>query len=561
LKFGPSIRYAALLLALLAGLTGAGPVPAHLSAAAPTFTVNSLGDAIAAGPLDNGICETVVDSPPDNRTCTLRAAIMKANHWPGGGATINIPTGVHELTIAPSGANDETSGDLNVTASTTIAGAGAASAIVDANALDRVLTTDLGITVTLSDVTIRNGGAVLVGGGIRNLGRLIANRVDISGNTAVTDGGGIFTYYSQLTLNNSVVHSNKVSGGKGGGIDAYNSTLYLNDSTISNNSASSIGGGIFVQDSTASLNFSTVSGNLADSDASGGENGGGIFNGYSTVNLRGTLLADNLVGQNANECFSISGSIFSQGYNLLQTSAGCSLSSTTNNKLDIDALLEPLKSNGGPTPTRALLDGSPAIDAVPTGQCLDRFGAPLTADQRGFPRPSGDACDIGAYEGSVPAPLYNRNLIRNGDAETAAGSPTGATVGSPHWTVTSVETPTVVTYGAPGGFPTMTDPGPAARGDNFFAGGGNSSAQLSQTITVTAIASAINAGQVLYDLSGYFGGFSSQDDFAQLSLAFSNGVTLTAPIFIGHVTHTERGDQTRLLPRSTAGVVPPGTIP
>ncbi len=65
---------------------------------------------------------------------------------------------------------------------------------------------------------------------------------------------------------------------------------------------------------------------------------------------------------------------------------------------------------------------------------------------------------------------------------------------------------------------------------------------------------------MLYDLSGYFGGYSSQDDFAELHLAFSNGVTTTVPITIGQVTHTERGDLTSLLPRSAAGVVPPGTI-
>src|SRR5262249_7654084 len=53
----------------------------------PTFTVNSLADVVASAPLDNGICET----NPGNGICTLRAAIMKANHFPGGGVTINIP--------------------------------------------------------------------------------------------------------------------------------------------------------------------------------------------------------------------------------------------------------------------------------------------------------------------------------------------------------------------------------------------------------------------------------------------------------------------------------------
>lgn len=55
--------------------------------AAPTFTVNSTADvAVASGALDNGICETATG----NGICTLRAAIIKANHWPGGGVTINL---------------------------------------------------------------------------------------------------------------------------------------------------------------------------------------------------------------------------------------------------------------------------------------------------------------------------------------------------------------------------------------------------------------------------------------------------------------------------------------
>jgi hypothetical protein len=41
-------------------------------------------------------------------------------------------------------------------------------------------------------------------------------------------------------------------------------------------------------------------------------------------------------------------------------------------------------------------------------------------DQGGSPRPNGGACDIGACEGARSSSLYNRNLIRNGDADSAA---------------------------------------------------------------------------------------------------------------------------------------------
>jgi hypothetical protein len=56
-----------------------------------------------------------------------------------------------------------------------------------------------------------------------------------------------------------------------------------------------------------------------------------------------------------------------------------------------DPLLGALADNGGPTQTRALNTGSPAIDAGNSGAC------PAT-DQRGVSRPQGGGCDIGAYE-------------------------------------------------------------------------------------------------------------------------------------------------------------------
>jgi hypothetical protein len=70
-----------------------------------------------------------------------------------------------------------------------------------------------------------------------------------------------------------------------------------------------------------------------------------------------------------------------------------------------DPLLGPLQDNGGPTPTHALLPGSPAIDAVSLAACTyDDDGDPgtpevsLAKDQRGVARPQGGSCDIGAYE-------------------------------------------------------------------------------------------------------------------------------------------------------------------
>ncbi len=54
-----------------------------------------------------------------------------------------------------------------------------------------------------------------------------------------------------------------------------------------------------------------------------------------------------------------------------------------------------LADNGGPTPTHALLMGSPAIDAVPAASCTSE------TDQTGKVRPQDG--DIGAFEVEDPS--------------------------------------------------------------------------------------------------------------------------------------------------------------
>ena len=71
----------------------------------------------------------------------------------------------------------------------------------------------------------------------------------------------------------------------------------------------------------------------------------------------------------------------------------------------IDPKVGPLQNNGGFAPTRALLSGSPAIDAGNPAGCADADGHPLTTDQRGSVRPFGPRCDVGAFE-FTPTRIY-----------------------------------------------------------------------------------------------------------------------------------------------------------
>jgi CSLREA domain-containing protein len=114
--------------------------------------------------------------------CSLREAIQAANTnsqvdacGPGSGAdTITIPAGTYTLTIAGTGEDANATGDLDITDSLTINGAGAGTTIIRAHAttgsgIDRVFDVIGAISVTISDVTLANGRCTSCnGGGIRN---------------------------------------------------------------------------------------------------------------------------------------------------------------------------------------------------------------------------------------------------------------------------------------------------------------------------------------------------------------------------------------------------------
>lgn len=150
---------------------------------------------------------------------------------------------------------------------------------------------------------------------------------------------------------------------------------------------------------------------------------------------------------------------------------------------------------------------------------------------------------------------YGVNLILNGNGDLDAGSASGAHVAVTNWTTSSAFT--VIPYSAGNGYPGPGDPGPPARGNNFFAGGnGAALSTATQEIDLSANAADINAGNVIFELSGYFGGFSSDNDNARLSATFFNGNTSLGIVTVGHATAKDRGNATGLLLRRGSGTVP-----
>jgi hypothetical protein len=443
-------------------LLGVTLVTATALAAAPsdqTFTVNTIVDGVDA--LPNGVCETA----PNNGVCTLRAAIMESNAQSDPN-TIILPVGMFQLALP--GGNEEfsLSGDLDIRGTVTISGANRDQSIVDGSSLDRVLDIHYG-TVTISGVTIQHGTSDS-GGGIRNNGTLdlIASKISYNTVTGTGSGGGISNsgtltlIESQVnkniapgyggginsagtltvqrstisenqgasysggfhggglhitgpaTINASLIYGNIAGDGNGGGIDRNGTaSVYITNSTISGNRTDGRGGGIHIGGGPVYMNNVTVTNNTANNDIDTMGGGGGVVN-NGTLTLENTIIAGNrdksFALPNTNKPHDCAGTVTSKGYNLIGINTGCS--GFGNNDYvgtasqPLDAKLDGLGLWGGPTSMHGLKSDSPAIDAGNPNGCKDANGNTLATDQRGYVRPAGAACDIGAFEYNATAP-------------------------------------------------------------------------------------------------------------------------------------------------------------
>jgi CSLREA domain-containing protein len=340
---------------------------------------------------------TFTDDNTANGNCTLREAIRAANAnaaidacTAGSGAdTIPLAAGTYSISVGPAGDNAAATGDLDITdpAGLTIAG-DAAGTTVNGSGIDGVFEILDNASALFDRLTI-TGGKRSHGGGVeaQSPGSQAAiTNSTLKNNTATSTGGAIDVYSAgaTVTLTNSTVAGNTTSGGgnSGGGINVENDgVLNATNSTVSGNSAGVNGGGIFVQaTATANVLSSTITANTAAI-------GGGTFQtaANATLNLKGSILAGNTGTASAPDCGG-TGSVNSQGNNLIGNTSGCTVTAQGSDITGQDPLLGPLADNGGPTQTHALAANSPAIDKGPAD-------APPT-DQRGVPRSS----DIGAYE-------------------------------------------------------------------------------------------------------------------------------------------------------------------
>ena len=233
------------------------------------------------------------------------------------------------------------------------------------------------------------GGAIAVNS---SNGSLTVTDSTISGNTAGSQGGGVFSYYGNLIdIDRSTIDNNVAVDG--GGLFTINADVTVSNSTVSGNTATSAGGGFGMVGGPLAIRNSTVAFN------SSGFEGGGV-DAVGVVEMFNSIVANNTSSFGPD----IDGSV-TANFSLLGNTLDTSVTGS-DNVLNQDPLLDSLANNGGTTLTHLLLPASPAINA----------GDPTfsgTADQRGANRIVGGVLDIGAVETNPPA-VRSLGAIPNG---------------------------------------------------------------------------------------------------------------------------------------------------
>ncbi len=240
------------------------------------------------------------------------------------------------------------------------------------------------VTATLTDTDLGSNTADEDGGAIAANGDLSFTRGTISGNSA-QDGGAIVLLGGDADLVDSLLTGN-IAMDRGGGIFIHGyGDAAAENTTISENLAQGNGGAIANSYGSVHLSNSTVTGNSTNGL------GGGIWFDYPyyVLGLESTIVAGNTAGANPDDIFAPGGT--AQGsHDLIVAAPGLEVPGDT---ITSDPLLLPLADNGGITMTHALAEGSPAIDAG-----SNPLAFPFDQRASGFPRVSGNAADIGAFE-------------------------------------------------------------------------------------------------------------------------------------------------------------------
>ena len=409
---------------------------------------------IFGGTVDIGAVESPFDTPTETPSLIVTIAADDVDNMDGETSLreavffANSTSALDTITFVP-GLSGQTilleDGQLPVTASLTIAGLGADNLTISGNNASRIflLGSSNAATYTIANVTLTNGA--------------VPRGTDPSPET----GGAIRLNDANDTLiiDRSVISSSVANGG-GAILIAGGATLQVIDSALINNEANFSGSAILTGGSTdVTIVNSTVSGNesLNNSGAIFQQTGGALD--VATMLLRNVTVANNtgvgvqsFAGSGTSD-ISIGNSLIAGNTSFTLASGGAGTTTFTslgnnlldsintafsgpNDQIDPAPMIGTLTSNGGPTPTHALLTGSPAVNMGSNALALDADDNLLLTDQRGtgFDRIKFGTVDIGAFESQTVA--FSADFDNDSDVDgsdfliwqNGFGTQTGATL-------------------------------------------------------------------------------------------------------------------------------------
>jgi CSLREA domain-containing protein len=372
------------------------------------FTVNTTSDTIVIG-----ACDT------RGPGCSLRGAIVAANQ--GGDAAIRF-----SIPASDSGCS---SGVCTISTGSLLPAIEGADIAILGPGPDRLIIrpapgVQTGVlmvnnasgTVAIRGVTISGGDTMTnpLVGGIAKLGAGSFDLIDsvVSDNRGPVGGVRVSTGTTRI-IGSAIIHNTAAIGGGGLSVGG-SATCNIINSMIGWNSGSAPGGGgIFAgSGGTTNITNSTIVYNVI-APSTGSTVGGGIRQENGLVTVKNSLIAANSAIQDGPDVFGV---FVSAGFNLIGKTDGSTgftavsdLKGTAASPLDPRLDSNIYKSNGGLTPSIALLADSPAIDRGTSAG----LGGPLATDQRGVPyarvrdnplvpnAAGGDGTDIGAFERSA----------------------------------------------------------------------------------------------------------------------------------------------------------------
>ena len=313
----------------------------------PNFVVNTLADT------DDGSCDALGQGT-GNHDCTLREAINAANAYGDGGVITFNMSGTIVLT-----------GTLPQVVQTLT---------IDGSAQSVVLQGASGAPImTAHSFSFHNGEYLYL---------------TLNALTFTQGSNGLNATFVNATVTNCTFDSIN-AGNAGGAAVAVGNTTFTTvaNSTFSNNTSAQ-GAGVNVSGYQLVLYNSTFNGNTS------------TFGNVAALSFGGTraFIRNNIFARsNAYSCQAPG----IDASNRADDNSCGSATQVTAAQLN----LGPLKQNGGPTKTIALLPGSVAINAGDVAICTSAEVG--NRDQRGDARVSGSdqACDVGAYESMTQGPL------------------------------------------------------------------------------------------------------------------------------------------------------------